>query len=132
MFYLIESLGYKCGVYLNHYNKNDTTKIRYRLEFLPDTKMLDYIVSEKKKAKFSERWNHPYKDFYEIRNIEVFNLDEEEYSYDVTTASDRFDVSGLSSHNCRAFLSPYKDKEGNYKFEGRFNQGVVTINLPQI
>ena len=33
---------------------------------------------------------------------------------------------------CRAFLSPYKDKEGNYKFEGRFNQGVVTINLPQI
>lgn len=33
---------------------------------------------------------------------------------------------------CRAFLSPYKDKDGNYKFEGRFNQGVVTINLPQI
>jgi len=32
----------------------------------------------------------------------------------------------------RCFLTPWKDKEGNYKFEGRFNQGVVSINLPQI
>lgn len=33
---------------------------------------------------------------------------------------------------CRSFLAPWKDENGNYKFEGRFNQGVVTINLPQI
>lgn len=33
---------------------------------------------------------------------------------------------------CRSFLSPYKDKNWNFKFEWRFNQGVVTINLPQI
>ena len=33
---------------------------------------------------------------------------------------------------CRSFLSPWKDKDGNYKFEGRFNQGVVSLNLPQI
>ena len=33
---------------------------------------------------------------------------------------------------CRSFLSPWKDENGNYKFEGRFNQGVVTINLPQV
>ena len=33
---------------------------------------------------------------------------------------------------CRSFLSPWKDEHGNYKFEGRFNQGVVSINLPQI
>ena len=25
-----------------------------------------------------------------------------------------------------------KDENGNYKFEGRFNQGVVSLNLPQI
>ncbi len=30
------------------------------------------------------------------------------------------------------FLQPWKDKNGNFKFEGRFNQGIVTINLPQI
>ena len=33
---------------------------------------------------------------------------------------------------CRAFLPPYKDKYGDYKFDGRFNMGVCTINLPQI
>lgn len=33
---------------------------------------------------------------------------------------------------CRSFLSPYKDENWNYKFEGRFNQWVVTLNLPQI
>lgn len=33
---------------------------------------------------------------------------------------------------CRAFLSPWKDENGEYKFEGRFNQGAVSINLPQI
>ena len=33
---------------------------------------------------------------------------------------------------CRSFLVPWKDENGNYKFEGRFNQGVVSINLPQI
>ncbi len=32
---------------------------------------------------------------------------------------------------CRSFLSPWKDENGAYKFEGRFNQGVVSINLPQ-
>ena len=30
---------------------------------------------------------------------------------------------------CRSFLQPYKDENGNYKFYGRFNQGVATVNL---
>jgi ribonucleoside-triphosphate reductase len=33
---------------------------------------------------------------------------------------------------CRSFLAPWKDENGEYKFEGRFNQGVVSLNLPQI
>ena len=33
---------------------------------------------------------------------------------------------------CRSALSPWKDEEGNYKFYGRFNQGVVTINLVDV
>ena len=33
---------------------------------------------------------------------------------------------------CRSFLTPWKDENGEYKFEGRFNQGVVSLNLPQI
>ena len=38
----------------------------------------------------------------------------------------------FSPMGCRSFLSPWQDENGNYKFEGRFNQGVVSINLPQI
>ena len=33
---------------------------------------------------------------------------------------------------CRSALSPWKDEDGNYKFYGRFNQGVVTINLVDV
>ena len=33
---------------------------------------------------------------------------------------------------CRSNLSPWKDENGNYKFYGRFNQGVVTINLVDV
>ena len=33
---------------------------------------------------------------------------------------------------CRSALSPWKDANGNYKFYGRFNQGVVTLNLVDI
>ena len=33
---------------------------------------------------------------------------------------------------CRSFLTPYVDEEGKPKYYGRFNQGVVTINLPDV
>ena len=33
---------------------------------------------------------------------------------------------------CRSALQPWKDENGNYKFYGRFNQGVVTINLVDV
>ena len=33
---------------------------------------------------------------------------------------------------CRSFLTPYVDENGNPKYYGRFNQGVVTINLPAV
>ncbi len=33
---------------------------------------------------------------------------------------------------CRSFLTPYVDENGNPKYYGRFNQGVVTINLADV
>ena len=33
---------------------------------------------------------------------------------------------------CRSFLSPWKNDKGEYVFDGRFNMGVVSLNLPQI
>lgn len=38
----------------------------------------------------------------------------------------------FSPMGCRSFLSPWKDENGQYKFEGRFNMGVVSLNLPQM
>lgn len=33
---------------------------------------------------------------------------------------------------CRSFLTPYVDENGKPKYYGRFNQGVVTLNLPDV
>lgn len=45
---------------------------------------------------------------------------------------ENYEGNVFSPMGCRAFLPPYKDKYGDYKFDGRFNMGVCTINLPQI
>ena len=45
---------------------------------------------------------------------------------------ENYEGNVFSPMGCRSFLSPWKDENSNYKFEGRFNQGVVSINLPQI
>ncbi len=45
---------------------------------------------------------------------------------------ENYEGNVFSPMGCRSFLSPWKDANGNYKFEGRFNQGVVSINLPQV
>lgn len=45
---------------------------------------------------------------------------------------ENYEGNVFSCMGCRSFLSPWKDADGNYKWEGRFNQGVVSINLPQI
>lgn len=45
---------------------------------------------------------------------------------------ENYEGNVFSPMGCRAFLPPYKDENGKYKFDGRFNMGVCTINLPQI
>ena len=45
---------------------------------------------------------------------------------------ENYEGNVFSCMGCRSFLTPWKDSKGEYKFEGRFNQGVVSINLPQI
>ena len=79
-----------------------------------------------------------------ITNVE--HIHEDSFSYDVTTSSEHFTVSGIYSHNCRSFLTPdrFTDKglgnianagnwdEHKHKYYGRFNIGVVTINLVDV
>ncbi len=45
---------------------------------------------------------------------------------------EHYEGNVFSPMGCRSFLSPWKDEKGNYQFEGRFNQGVVSLNLPQV
>ncbi len=45
---------------------------------------------------------------------------------------ENYEGNVFSPMGCRSFLAPWKDENGKYQFEGRFNQGVVSINLPQI
>ena len=45
---------------------------------------------------------------------------------------ENYEGNVFSCMGCRSFLAPWKDENGEYKWEGRFNQGVVSLNLPQI
>ncbi len=45
---------------------------------------------------------------------------------------ENYEGNVFSCMGCRSFLTAWKDENGKFKFEGRFNQGVVSLNLPQI
>ena len=45
---------------------------------------------------------------------------------------ENFEGNVFSPMGYSNFLIPWKNDNGNYKFEGRFNQGIVSINLPQV
>ncbi len=141
-------LGLNAAVYSNRYNKADKSKIRYRVEFNATKELADYLVCKKKLRHFDVE--HTFyentrmsSDMCSVKSIEPYY--EEKYSYDVTTESEHFMVNGIYSHNCRSFLTKdrYTGKVGNIakagnfdKYEhhywGRFNQGVVTINLVDV
>lgn len=116
---------------------NGKKRIKYIISFEPNHDFIEYVNREKiisKLTKFFEKNTDieteysPYGCVVDLKFIGNRN----EYSYDVTTSSDRFDVSGIASHNCRSFLTPWKDENGKYKWYGRFNRGVVTINLVDV
>lgn len=45
---------------------------------------------------------------------------------------EQYDGEVFPCMGCRSFLQPYKDANGKYKWYGRFNQGVVTLNLADV
>ncbi len=45
---------------------------------------------------------------------------------------ENYEGNVFSCMGCRSFLSAWQDEQEQYKWEGRFNQGVVSLNLPQI
>ena len=127
---LAQAIGIPAKIYHNHYTKKNPNSIRYRVEFYPSDELINYIACKKKSDNYIETNISRYAIESEV--IKINSIHKEMYSYDITTSSGHFEVSGIYSHNCRSFLSPYKDENGNYKFYGRLNQGVVTLNLVDV
>lgn len=119
-------------VYPNFYKGSQyKDKIRYRIDLYMDSILENYLASNKKIIANKNIPVRPIKMEYTVESVEFLgNIGE--YEYDVETESDRFDVSGINSHNCRSMLSPWKDENGDYKYWGRFNMGVVTLNIPYV
>ena len=59
-----------------------------------------------------------------------------DYISEKVMLQNKVDINGdghcYTCMGCRSFLTPYVDENGKPKYYGRFNQGVVTINLPDV
>lgn len=70
-------------------------------------------------VKDSDKWKPT------ARRVTITECDEiPEFVYDVTTETEHFMAGYFLSHNCRSFLSPWKDENGEYKFWGRLTNAV--------
>lgn len=105
----------------------------------------DLSVGDKLKRVEAKRVGDRAMQFENAVIVEIEYLDKCSNSYDVTTENEHFNINDdIYSHNCRSFLTPDKsgngfnnvanalDYDGKPKYYGRFNQGVVTINLPDV
>lgn len=129
---LIQTLGMPARMYYNHYTKKKPDAIRYKIDFYPSKDLIYYMACEKKKKNFKEyaRESQTHDMYAEV--ISVKPIEKNDFSYDVTTVSSHFEVSGIYSHNCRSALTVWNDENDKPKFYGRFNSGVVTVSLPDI
>lgn len=138
---LAQALGIPAKIYHNHYTQKNPNAIRYRVEFYAIGELLSYIVCKKKCEHYKENCSEQQKNINANAEVlEVIPVNKTMYSYDVMTDSEHFEVSGIYSHNCRAFLSPWYERGGMHPadkddkpiFEGRCNLGVVSLHLPMI
>ena len=138
--YLIQSLGMPCKIRKNYYKgKQNSDKYRVAVDFYPTAEFIECLTSQKKVNNFAGEKH--FKNTPDV--VEVIGLDMVEgtdYAYDLSTESAHFEVNGVYSHNCRAFLSPWYERGGMEPadendvpvFTGRFNIGAVSLHLPMI
>lgn len=127
---LAQSLGLIAKVYVSSYT-SDHDGLRYRVEFTTTDWMRDYTVSQKKIDKMNEGCKSIWNDFESVTKIEFLG-NRGECSYDVETESDRFDVSGFASHNCRTRVIGNVFDPKNEISPGRGNLSFTSINLPRL
>ena len=102
---LLQTLGVNAKIRVNFYRGKAQGKIRYSVTFYPTAELVDAMQCKKKTKNFV-----PVKFFKENDDIQevlaIETLEKSGWSYDVTTASEHFEVSGVYSHNCRSMLAP--------------------------
>lgn len=120
---LLRSLGVPAKLYENFYGNGD--KIRYRVEAqAPDDLML---TSAKKQVKMGAARSKPKNAKYaQVVSIEFIG-ERGKKSYDLETESDRFDLSGINSHNCRTRVMA--NVNGPETTSGRGNLSFTSVNL---
>lgn len=132
---LIRGLGIPAKLYRNHYSSRHD-KIRFLIEF----EITDEVVNELKcsKKKISTI-NIDRCKFEDVKYIEVQSITDgceenevSEFSYDVETESDRFDVSFICSHNCRTRVGKNTYDPSKSVIPGRGNLSFTSINLPRL
>ena len=133
---LAQAINLEAKMYENHYSSN-SNRIRYRVEFPVSEELYNHITLSKKKIMFDNTIvPATFKKGYcaKVISIESANnsSDNLDYSYDVETQSDLFDVSGILSHNCRTrVIGNVYDPTREISYS-RGNLSFTTINLPML
>lgn len=104
---LAKNLGFNPAIYLNEYTAG---KYRYKVEFYPDKKLVDALSCQKKKDNFEANHQTVKYDTVSYETKKLLTI-KEKFSYDITTESEHFAVSGIYSHNCRSFLTPDRTRD---------------------
>ena len=124
---LAQSLGVPSKVYENHYCKDRPEAVRYRVEFDAFDDLIKFMACEKKKEKYTSSFLP-----IAIKSGEIVKIEQIGYrgktSYDVTTNSGYFTLSGIKSHNCRTRV--FENRFADSTSVSRGNLSFSTINLP--
>ena len=77
---------------------------------------------------------HPHSPYYYLTKLAAKCTAKRMYPDYISAKKMRENYEGnvFSPMGCRSFLAPWKNEDGKYVFDGRFNMGVVSLNLPQI
>lgn len=127
------SLGFKTHLYENHYDSSkDTSNNKYKVCIYPTKELIDVLQSSEMKEIgntfiFENKIENETESAL-VTKVESYN--KMKYSYDVTTESDHFDVSGIWSHNCRTYNGYDVNFDEKY-FEQLLNEIISTGKLPK-
>lgn len=129
---LAQSVGLSTKCYESSYAGDERTA--YRVEFAATKEILSLLRCAKKRNTMNLPGSYPMTPILPstspINRIE--DADYGEYSYDVETESDYFDVNGIVSHNCRTRVMGNVYDPSYEMTTGRGNLSFSTINLPRI